>query len=449
MNADDLQLIKDYAEQQSDAAFEKLVGRYVNLVYSAAIRQVRDPHLAEEITQTVFILLARKAKTFGPHIVLSGWLYRTARYIAGDALRSLRRRQKREQEAYMQSILQEAGTEAAWEEIAPLLDEGLADLRESDRDALILRYFENKSVKEVGEVLRLRERAAQKRILRSLEKLHRFFLRRGVTASATAIAGAMSAGAVQAAPANLAASAVAASKATGLSATTAALVQIGLKQAAWANLQAKFVLPVACAAVLVCGVSGTAHILSGSEKLQLAFSSFGPDKSHDEVLAWPLNGGATGTPEKPIEYRAQAEWFASKVSGRLNAIKLPLAVRHSGTLNFFIAEDHYGFPGEKLEQFANVPVQQGAELHEPIVLKSVVKPRLHAGRKYWFGVEPVDTATACVWYSSTLPLTNGFAYAIMHDTWSVVDTRLMAQGQPKISAVRTGVRNAAFSIMVK
>jgi hypothetical protein len=226
-------------------------------------------------------------------------------------------------------------------------------------------------------------------------------------------------------------------------------VQSGLKHVWWANVQAKFALPVAYAVVLVCGVSGTAHILGGSEKLQLAFSSFGPDKGHEEALAWPLNGGATGTAEKPIEYRAQAEWFAPQVSGRLNAIELPLAVRHSGTLNFFIAEDHYGFPGEKLEQFTNVAVQPGAELQEAIVLKSVMKPRLHAGRKYWFGVEPVDTATACVWYSSTLPLTNGFAYAIMRDTWSVVDKRLMAQGQPKISAVRTGVHNAAFSVLVK
>jgi RNA polymerase sigma factor (sigma-70 family) len=449
VNAEDCQLIKEYTEKQSDAAFEKLVDRYVNLVYSAAIRQVKDPHLAEEITQTVFIILARKAKTLGPKVILSGWLYRTAQYISGDALRNLRRRQKREQEAYMESITQESGTEATWEEIAPLLDEGLADLREMERDALIMRYLENKSVKEVGEALRLRERAAQKRIMRSLEKLHSFFLRRGVTASASTIAGAMSIAAVQAAPANLAASAVAATKASGLTATTAALVQSGLKHIWWANLQAKFALQVACAVALVCGVSGTAHILGGAKKLQVAFSSFGPNKAHDEGLAWPLNGGATGTAEKPIEYRAQAEWFTPQVSGRLNAIELPIAVQHSGTLNFFVAEDHFGFPGEKLEQFATVEVHPGTELRKPIVLKSVEKPRLRAGRKYWLGVEPVDTATECVWYSSTLPLTNGFAYAIMREQWSVVDKRLMAQGQPKISAVRTGLHNAAFRVMVK
>ncbi len=451
MDADDLQLIRAYADQQSDAAFETLVVRYVNLVYSAAIRQVKDPHLAEEITQTVFIILARKAKTLPPRIILSGWLYRTAQYAAGDALRALRRRQQREYEAYMQSITQDTGTEAVWEEIAPLLDEGLADLREADRDALILRYFENKSLKEVGEALRLRERAAQKRILRSLEKLHSFFLRRGVAASAAAIAGALAARAVQAAPATLAASAVAACKTTGLATSTAALVQAGLKRATWAHLQAKFALPALCAAAVLGGASGTVHFLSDSKSVKVAFSSFGPGQAHDPVLAWPLNGGATGTIETPIEYRAQAEWFAPSVSGRLSAIELPIAVNHSGTLNFFIAEDHYGFPGAKLEQFTNVLAQPqgGAELHQPIVLQSVAKPHLQAGRKYWFGVEPVDTATACVWYSSTLPLTNGFAYAILRDKWCAVDRGLMAQGVPRISAVGTGVRNAAFSVAVK
>jgi hypothetical protein len=259
----------------------------------------------------------------------------------------------------------------------------------------------------------------------------------------------MSAGAIQAAPAKLAASAVAASKASGLTASTATLVQIGLKRVAWANLQAKLALPAAFAIVLACGVSGTVYF-SSSEKLKVAFNSFGPDKGHDEVLAWPLNGGATGTPEKPIEYRAQAEWFTPRESGQLSAIEVPLAIRHSGTVNCFIAEDNFGFPGQKLEQFTKVAVQeQEAELQQPIVLKSVLKPRLHQDRKYWFGIEPVDTATACVWYSSNLPLTNGFAYALARDSWSVVDKRLMAQGQPRVSGARTGVRNAAFSVMVK
>jgi hypothetical protein len=120
-------------------------------------------------------------------------------------------------------------------------------------------------------------------------------------------------------------------------------------------------------------------------------------------------------------------------------------------VNFFIADDRYGFPGAKLEQFTNVVVQprQGTESQQPLVLQSVSKPHLEAGHKYWFGVEPVDATTACIWYSSTLPLTNGFAYGIIRDDWAVVDRSLMSQAMPRISAVGSGVRNAAFSVTVQ
>ena len=105
---DDLTLLREYARRNSEEAFAALVSRHVNLVYSVALRQVRDPHLAEEITQAVFIILARKAESLGPKTILPGWLCRTARYASANALTIQRRRQRREQEAYMQSILNEA-----------------------------------------------------------------------------------------------------------------------------------------------------------------------------------------------------------------------------------------------------------------------------------------------------------------------------------------------------
>ena len=452
MNADDLELIREYAIRQSERAFETLVGRYVNLVYSAARRQVKDIHLAEEITQTVFIILARKAKSLGPGTILSSWLYRTTQYVAADALRTLRRRQKREQEAYMQSTLQgaEPETESVWEEISPLLDEGIAHLRPSDRDALILRYFENKSLEEVGVALRMRERAAQKRVMRSLQKLRSFFLKRGVSASTLAIADALSSGAVQAAPSGLATSAVAVSKATTLSASTAGLLGAGLKCLAWADAQAKLAVAAGIAAVLICAISGSVHFLGSSASLKSAFSSFGPDKGYDRRFAWPLNGGANQLDGKPVEYRGQAEWFVPSISGRLNAIEIALGGPGSDRLNLFVAEDHYGFPGEKLEHFANVPIQErSSQTNEPMVLRSVARPGLKAGRKYWLCAEPADTTTASVWYASELPLTNGFAYDMVPGGWAIVDRRLMAQGLPGISAVRSGVRNAAFRVTVK
>src|SRR5258708_23971454 len=101
MMTDDMELVRQYARWKSEEAFAALVSRHVNLVYSVALRQVRDAHLAEEITQAVFIILARKAGSLGPKTILPGWLCRTARYASANALTMQWRRQRREQEAHM------------------------------------------------------------------------------------------------------------------------------------------------------------------------------------------------------------------------------------------------------------------------------------------------------------------------------------------------------------
>jgi RNA polymerase sigma factor (sigma-70 family) len=230
----DMELIREYVDRRSEPAFETLVSRYINLVYSAAIRQVRDPHLAEEITQAVFIILARKAATLGPDTILPGWLHRTAGYAAADALKSLRRRAQREQEAYMQSILNEPEPDH-WPQIAPVLDDALARLREPDRNAIVLRYFENKNLQEVGAALGASEGAAKKRVNRALEKLRKFLSRRGIVLSAAAIAAAVSANSIQAAPVGLAKTASAAALAKGAAAggSTLIIVKGALKLMAW------------------------------------------------------------------------------------------------------------------------------------------------------------------------------------------------------------------------
>jgi RNA polymerase sigma factor (sigma-70 family) len=257
---DDQQLLREFAETNSETAFAVLVGRYVNLVYSAARRFAGNPHHAEEITQAVFIILARKAGKLSPRVVLSGWLYQTARLTAANVVKGEIRRQRREQEAYMQSTLN--GSEpAAWKQIAPLLDDAMGRLGETDRNAVVLHYFENKTAAEVAAALQLTEAAAHKRVNRALEKLRKFFSKRGVTLSATTIAGAVSANSVHAAPAGLAATITAtAAKGTAISATITTLVKGTLKIMTYAKL--KLALGIG-AAVLLAGGAVTVALSDG------------------------------------------------------------------------------------------------------------------------------------------------------------------------------------------
>jgi len=240
---DDMGLVREYAASQSEQAFETLVSRHVGLVHSAAMRQARDPHLAEDITQTVFILLARKAGSLNPKTILPGWLYRTTRYVSAAALKIQRRRERREQEAHMEAMIQETPVDSAWEQLAPALDEAMAELRDTDRDAIVLRYFQNRSLRDVGAVLGVDEYAAQKRVGRALEKLHRFFNKRGVSSTTAIIAGAISANSVQAAPVGLAKSvaAVAIAKGVAASSSTLTLIKGALKIMAWTKAKTAIV----------------------------------------------------------------------------------------------------------------------------------------------------------------------------------------------------------------
>jgi RNA polymerase sigma factor (sigma-70 family) len=238
MMTDDMDLLRGFVTRQSDSAFSELVALRVKLVHSAALRQVRDPHLAEEITQAVFIILARKAKSLGRKTFLPGWLHRTTRYVAADALRTQRRRQIHEHEAYMQSTLTDPHEEAAWQQLSPVLDEAMARLRPADRDALLLRYFENKTLSEVGAGLGTSEEAAKKRVARGLEKLRVLLAKRGVTLSAAVIASTVTANSVQAVPAGLAASVTAAAaKGTGVATSTLALAKATLNRLLWAKIK--------------------------------------------------------------------------------------------------------------------------------------------------------------------------------------------------------------------
>jgi RNA polymerase sigma factor (sigma-70 family) len=240
----DMVLLRDYARHGSEEAFAELVRRHVNLVYSAALRQVGIAAHAEEIAQAVFIILAQKAARLRPDTILEGWFFQTTRLASLSFLRGERRRHWREQEAFMQSNLQESGEPPIWNQLAPLLDEALARLGKTDREAVVLRYFKGKSLNEVATALKTTEAAAQSRVHRAVGKLQKYFLQRGIDSTTAAIAGTISANSVCVAPVTLAKtiSAVAVTKGTAASTSTLTLIKGALKIMAWTKAKTAFVV---------------------------------------------------------------------------------------------------------------------------------------------------------------------------------------------------------------
>jgi uncharacterized protein (TIGR03435 family) len=304
---DDFELLRQFAADGSQAgqdAFTALVERHLCLVHAAAWRQARDAHLAEEITQVVFILLARKAKTISRKTILTGWLYRTTHFVAADALKAQRRRQWREhQAAQMQTDSENAANAAsaaadsAWEQIAPHLDEAMAKLGGRDRDAVLLRFFENKSFAQVGVALGVNEDAARKRIVRALEKLRRHFYKRGVMLTATLIAGAVSNNSVHAAPviSAKAISAIALAKGAAAGGSTLTLVKGALKLMAWTK--AKTAIITGAVILLAAGTTTVTVKEIQAHNINWGLNSKALDQNPPIIILRPtqfhsINGGA-------------------------------------------------------------------------------------------------------------------------------------------------------------
>ena len=246
-------LLREYARDGSEAAFAELVARRLGFVYSAALRQVGQEDLAGEITQAVFVLLAQKAARIPERTILSGWLFRATRYVALAQIRAAARRRQLTEELIMQTEPATAARDPLGEQLSPLLDEALAALGDQDRQAVLLRYIENKSLAEVGTALGLGEDTARKRTARALEKLHRYFRRRGISSTTALIAGAISANSLQAVPPALAKTVLAAAvaKGTAASASTLTLIHGALKIMAWTKIKTAII--VGAAVVLSAG----------------------------------------------------------------------------------------------------------------------------------------------------------------------------------------------------
>ena len=252
MTVNDHDLLRQFAEDQSQDAFTALVRRHVDLVYSAALRQVRSPDLAGEVTQSVFGDLARNADKLRPGTILTAWLYQVTRRTAIDVVRREARRQARERLVAEMTAMNATPSVNDWTQIEPMLDEAMDALDETDRAAVLLRFFENKSLREVGASLGTSGDAAQKRVTRAVDRLREFFARRGVAVGAGGLIAVISANAVQAAPAALAAtvSAVAATAATVIHSSTAILAT---KEIAMITLN-KIVVTASLAAAVGAGI---------------------------------------------------------------------------------------------------------------------------------------------------------------------------------------------------
>jgi RNA polymerase sigma factor (sigma-70 family) len=250
---DDIELLRRYARNGSEEAFDAVVSRHLNLVYSVALRHLGNPHQAEEITQAVFVILARKAHSLRKGVLLPGWLHKTAWFTADNFRKTEIRRKSREQEAYMQSLLNEPNSDA-WAQMAPLLDAALAGLGDKDRNAIVLRFFNGKKLSEIGAAMGMSEEAAKKRVNRAVEKLRRFFTGRGVVLPAAVMTTAISAFSVQAAPAGMVVSATGATA----SSSTLLFIKATLDKMLWAKLKTSIAggMAVLLAAGLVIGVAG-------------------------------------------------------------------------------------------------------------------------------------------------------------------------------------------------
>jgi RNA polymerase sigma factor (sigma-70 family) len=351
---DDLALLREYAMRNSEAAFAELVSRRAGLVYSAALRQVRDPHLAGEVTQAVFIILAQKAGKVPPGTPLAGWLFKTTRFVALAQIRAAARRRQHEQEAQMETESHPAAPDPIWEELSPRLDEALASLGETDRRAVLFRFFENRSLAEVGDLLGMGEDTARKRVSRALEKLQRYFQRRGISTTGAMLSSAMAANAIQTAPAALVKSvtAVAIAKGATASGSTLSLIKGAMKIMAWAKAKTAAVTGVAIILATVTTVTVTNHLRhtppAQTGRLRLPTGNVTPmigyGSGHVIILAsdgslwswgekslgWPVLGLSNSNIQNTVSLRrigSETDWVSIAVCDSQN-----LAIKSDGSL---------------------------------------------------------------------------------------------------------------------
>ncbi len=382
---DDATLLREYVINNSEAAFEALVSRYLHFVHSAAMRQVHDPQMAEEVAQVVFIILAKKAGRINDRTILSGWLFKTTRFVALTQTRATTRRRQYEQKLHMQSEDQfNTPDQPIWEQISPLLDEALAKLGEKDRQAVLLRFFQNKSLAEVGNAFGTGEDAARMRINRTLAKLNRYFNRHGISSTTAILAGVISANSVQATPVLLTKTITAGAVAKGAtaSASTLTLIKGALKVMAHAKLKTAALVG---AALLVAG--GSAVVISqvatpSRQSSSVLLKDFVAEKEAQATAA-ARAAGVELLPEYKALFAAARDGSWSRISKLWEELR-QRAPQFGGNDRRLIGTQ-WETVKEVWGAYDNL---EGGKVNYPVALASNVIESIPAGSIYFGGTDP-------------------------------------------------------------
>ena len=300
-NATDWELLQAWVSRHDESAFAELVHRYLGMVYAAARRQVGRDSLAEDVTQAVFLLLARKAHSLNEKVVLAGWLFRSTRYVAARSLRAERRRTHHELAAAMDSKPEELPSASdRWKEIEPQLDEALSALTSVERDAIVLRFFLGKPLSEVGAQLGITEQAAKKRVSRAVDRLRSFLARHGVALTVTTLLTLLTQLPVSGAPPGLAGTVVQ-RVATGSVSRAVQSLSVGAA-ADWLVSRLLSLAPWLGAAVLVITVAtvGKLRSVAREERTPVASNAVRTNSASEST---PAVHGPSGVPSHKVVSR--------------------------------------------------------------------------------------------------------------------------------------------------